>query len=351
MSERIERIKDAPATVDEDACDLFSRHDGTLVVSSLFKTLTDDDFDAKPTKSARMDPVSGKVVEKGEILRKRRRLIYQTPNESVLTFDCFETLNERDALVMCAVGAMASGDLGRVIPLDEAEWDAQDRRAMAELKHRNLEMDVESRTVPYSVNTSLRSLCEMLGDVYNGDMAGQIARSLERLSKVHITWERASADGRIQKASFHLLSVGFDHKPGSFGAAVAVSVNAFTARAFLGGRANHIRIDMEDVRRLAKKRSSHAKLLHYRLCAAVGAGRKTDRPYAEDTLLGYLWSDMDTCSEFTRKKRRLTLRKAMGAISEALGWRFEVATVKGGGRAYRIARPKRAALACSNNNR
>jgi hypothetical protein len=180
-----------------------------------------------------------------------------------------------------------------------------------------------------------------LGDKYCGDTAEQIAKSLERLSKVHVTWERAGVAGRVQKASFNLLSVGFDYKPGSYEAAVGVSVNAFTATAFLGGRDNHIRIDMGDVRRIASRRSSHAKLLHYRLCAAVGAGGKTDRPYAEDTLLGYLWGDMETCSVATRKKRRLTLRKALDVISETLGWSFEPAAVKGGGRAYRIARPKR----------
>lgn len=318
---------------------LFVRQDRMLVLSSLFRILNHNaDYEEKPETYSDIDPKTGKIKTMVVPKRKSRTVSYQIEDNSVITFRCFEALDEKDAMVLCAIGALASANLGKEIPLDPDSQSPDEQVAMRKLDHNNLPMNAEKRRIPYTVQTSLRHLASMLGIGTGGDSLRSIQRSIDRLSRVHATWKVADCGGNLQTVTFNLLHHAARQNKGAYDARLSVSINAFTAQAFLGGKGSHTRIDIEDLEALGKK-SSFAKLLHYRLCDHIRKG--DDAVLKIDTLGGYLWSDFETMEQLSRE-RRIAKRKAIRTAMEdlaGLGWRSEEVTTKAGERALHIFRP------------
>lgn len=317
---------------------LFVRQDRTLVLASLFRILNNiTDYEEKPETYSDFDPSTGRIKTVSVAKRKGRTVSYEIEESSVITFRCHEALDETDAMILCAIGALASANLGKEIPLDPESRSEDERVAMERLDHVNLLMNAEKRRVPYTVETSLRHLASMLGMGTGGNSLRAIQRGIERLSRVHATWKVLDRAGTVQTVTFYLLHHASRQGVGSYDARLAVSINAFTAQAFLGGKGTHTRIDIEDLEALGKK-SSFAKLLHYRLCDHIRKG--SEAVLKLDTLAGYLWSDVVSLSLLPKDKRpakRSAIRRAMREL-EVLGWRSTEVATKAGEPAFRITR-------------
>lgn len=321
-----------------DSAKLFVRQDRMLVLASLFRILNNNtDYEEKPETYSDFDPATGRIKTVSVPKRRGRTVSYEIEENSVITFRCHEALDETDAMILCAVGALASANLGKEIPIDPASRSEDERVAMERLDHVNLNLNAEKRRVPYTVETSLRHLASMLGMGTGGNSLRAIQRGVERLSRVHATWKVLDASGTLQTVTFNLLHHASRQGAGSYDARLAVSINAFTAQAFLGGKGSHTRIDIEDLEALGKK-SSFAKLLHYRLCDHIRRGAEAVLKF--DTLGSFLWADFEAMGVLSRDRRiakRSAIRQALKDL-EVLGWRAAETETKTGEMAFRITR-------------
>lgn len=246
-------------------------------------------------------------------------------------FSCFEILNETDARVLCAVGALASAKFGEAISMNDGSEAT--KKILDELNHEGVRIAPEQNCVPYRVETSCKRILKSLGMDVAGENIEAVKRSLERLSKVHVKIETYdSAKETLSQVSFNLMTYAQITKPESGQNTLSIVFNAVTAQSLLGSLSGSIYIRTKELEKLALAKSG-TKLLHFRLCAQIKPG-STETFYGE-TLESYLWKETD--DRKTKYKRRNELKKAIEGL-EAIGWTGKAVNLKNGP-GWQISRP------------
>lgn len=310
-----------------------------LLLSRIFR-IVDKNADYKPGLEDDLvfDPKLKKFVPVKIRRRKSETIAYSYESggrKYAFRFSCFEILNETDARVLCAVGALASAKSGKAIEMDEAAEETKEM--LGKLKQEGINFRPEKNRLPYRVETSHTEIVKSLGMKVAGPNIEMVRRSLDRLSKVHVKVEVFDPGNEtLSDVSFNLLSYAQMTNVKSGQNTLAVVFNAITAQALLGSSPGSIYIQTAELEKLAPEKAG-TQLLHFRLCAQINPG--SSQNFSGETLCGYLWKDSDfsTIDRFAKSRRLYLLGEAVSDLS-AIGWTSEKIDLKNG-KGWKISRP------------
>jgi hypothetical protein len=310
-----------------------------LLLSKIFR-IVDKNTDYKPDleDDLAFDPRLKKFVPV-KIRRRKSETIsygYESGGQKyAFRFSCHEILNEDDARVLCAIGALASAKLGKPLSMDDPSEET--KAALGELGHVGVKINPEKNRVPYRVETSHSEILNSLGLSIGGSNQEAIRRSIDRLSKVHVKIEiYDTARETLSELSFNLMTYAQLTNVKSGQSTLAVVFNAVTAQALLGSMDGTIYMRLSELEELASK-TAGAKLLHFRLCAQIKPGAAEN--FYANTLAGYLWKDCDLSllSRDARRDKMKLLAKALKDLMD-LGWTSVKVDLKYG-LGWKICRP------------
>lgn len=237
-----------------------------------------------------------RALQRGERERSKLDVAYDYGDGKRIEFSGPDPLGADDLRVLQGLVALA-GPSGLVLgPIPETEGGHQLRLSL-EPKWEAVAADA------MVVKGSYRALAREIGYA-NIENSKPIRDCIERLWKVSIIAQNGS-----KRQGFRLLSeYASDEAEGR----LYVALNPLIAQAVMGGGGQHVRINMDEVRKLE---SETARLLHQRLCGWIDPGKVGKAGI--DTLCSYVWPSVAKAS--TMRKRRQRVREALTEL-DALGW-------------------------------
>lgn len=239
-------------------------------------------------------------LQRGERRRSKLDIVYDYGDGKRIEFSGPEPLGADDMRILQGLVAMA-GPNGMVLSPTPQTEAGQQLRLFLEPKWEALQQDA------LVVKGSYRALAREIGYV-NQDDTTHIRDCIERLWKISIIVQNGS-----KRQGFRVLSgYASDDNSGH----LYVALNPLIAAAVTGS-SKYVRINMDEVRAL---HSDPARLIHQRLCGWIDPG-STGR-IELDTMCSYIWPDT-TANPNTLKKRYQTARKALGELTQQLGWQIE----------------------------
>lgn len=254
----------------------------------------------------------------GDRARMKLDVIY-LHGEDRLEFGGKEPLGVDDMRVLQGLVAMA-GPEGLILRDEDGLHESARQLILDLFSPPAVIADAGKKPDTLVVRDSFRRLAREIGMDEGGKGLKAIRTSVERLFGVTVFIQ----SGKRRVGMRLLSSYASDEGTGD----LYVALNPRLAGAIFGDR-QHIRIELAEVRGLG---TDPARLIHQRLCGWIDAG-KSGKATVE-TLAEYVWPE-ETEMESTLKKRRATVRKAMGELS-AIGWTVdEYARGK-----MKISRPK-----------
>lgn len=252
-----------------------------------------------------------KSLNKGDRKTKKLDLTIVHGKETV-RFTCIEPLGADDLRFLQGVVALA-GLKGS--PLSPTPTNSTPKILRAGLKT----TDEEDKKNAVYVEIKITQLLKELGMRDGGPNIKSFKASIHRMSTVTVLYERAGFS-----ASTHLLS--FEMNLTS--KILSVALNPRLAKAILGGKNRHTRIELDEVRAINK---DTARIIHQRLCGFINQGKS--HRLTMETLCSYVWADDKTTSVAMQRSRVKEALEELGSVS--VGWTVKE-TTKG---IYTITRP------------
>ena len=252
-------------------------------------------------------------LKRGDRKRLKLDVVYQYNSGERIEFKGPEPLGADDLRVLQGLIAMG-GPRGDVLGPEPKTEEGRQLRLFLEPRWGAVQDNA------LVVKSSFRALAKTVGyELDSGGVMDTIKRSIERLWAVSIIVEQ---QGR--RMGFRLLSA-YASENENRARGLHVALNPRITRAILGGRTQHIRIELDEVRQIE---GDVACIVHQRLCAWINPGKS--RRVTVDTLAGYAWPEPGegSCTRMRHKRVREALdelRAVRWVVHEYARGKFEIA--------------------------